>query len=866
MIKKLCARNRRLCVALLLAAWLPPACRAAVPPHDAAGPVDCAALTEHLSHPRWLSLPGSRLVVNPFYGPYSGALDTSGAPDGVLPMNLAYYVGAAPVRLPGFWFLQNTPVAGQGIVVGPRLDLAPASAADWRADGVVPTFVGGGVRLTTTDQNFGALTRTVTVDLDRTPDLLADVPSGRANWAIKVNSRNQPVDVALAPARRLGAQVADVVAATGWHGTRTFQVRLFEVGRGQSITFSRVQFFRLPAAVLAPAVEGNTWSPAEILSRARAGVAVGDVQSAVTMPDDASVAQRLHIGPGGPSALTLTGQFAGDVHWDPARNTLLLRGAGFRAVLTVSRRARWLGLRPTLLDWALGEGASSGTMSGVWRLALTGLHSGDDIVVIARFAPSAGRLRDVRGAAQMQTTPTQFAAAVVRNEAAWNRRLALVPRPRDFMPRAVPSRGVTASAVRCSYYRAWVFFDDDTLPPMPENGFPYPQVCTGKPSLWTDGGTHTEETALWDSSAAMQALALIEPHVVWAAAQGIMAQVDSEGYLNGEALPTIFARTLWLLYQQTGDRDKLRSLYPALKRFLVWKIDNPRWVYPNRTKPAANPNADKDQEFVCHEIVDMGYAVQIAEALRRPDERAFWRQEQQRAMADYRRWFWPTPGGRVYRIYASNTDRGDPDDPWSLQGLQIDPSLLPAADSAALAALFHRTMNPGLPFLVPGRTRFGDLAPITLGLFRHGQPTEAARLADACLRDVTRAGEFSEDYTQIDPPVPNGVRPSSFGARLMMDSVFWHNGVVLDQGFPVLLGMPGAAGVDNIPVQGKALSVQFHGAAHTVTLCGPALARLGRPVGFRASRAPGGEVCWTGSIAEGQQIRLEAGRRLSESK
>ena len=392
---------------------------------------------------------------------------------------------------------------------------------------------------------------------------------------------------------------------------------------------------------------------------------------------------------------------------------------------------------------------------------------------------------------------------------------------------------------------------------MPENGFPYPQVCTGKPSLWTDGGTHTEETALWDSAAAMQALTLVQPKIVWAASQGLLLQVDADGYLNGEALPTIFCQTLWLLYVQTGDTDKLRDIYPALRRFLAWKIANPRWVYPNRTKPAAAPNAPKDQEYVSYEIVDLEYAVKIANALRMPGEVTRWRQAQQAATADYLHWFWPAPGGPVYQLYVSDTNRVAPDNPWSLQGLQIPASLLPPEDSGALLALYKKSLNPTLPFLVPGRTRFGDLRPIALGLFRQGQWAAAAQLIDVCMRDVTRAGEFSENYTQTDPPAPGGVRPSAFGARLMTDSVFWHNGVVLDEGFPILLGMPGAAGIDNVPVHGDPINVQFNAAAHTVTLTGPGLSRLRLPEGFHSSAARR-EMVWTGPIAQGQEIPLES--------
>ena len=63
----------------------------------------------------------------------------------------------------------------------------------------------------------------------------------------------------------------------------------------------------------------------------------------------------------------------------------------------------------------------------------------------------------------------------------------------------------------------------------------------------------------------------------------------------------------------------------------------------------------------------------------------------------------------------------------------------------------------------------------------------------------------------------------------MTDSVFWHNGVVLDQGLPVLMGMPGAAGVDGVPVQGQ-------------------------PLCF----GQGSHMDWTGPILAGQQIPLHA--------
>ena len=804
---------------------------------DAVGPIDCAALSETLSAPRWLSLPESRLVVNPFLG-------HGGSADGALTMRLAYYVGSSPAVFPAFWSL--LPLQAAGVTAGPRLGLSDAS--QWQTAGAEAAFGGEAVSVTSSG-DFGALVRTVTVDLDKTPFLAVQTPPGSSAFDLKVNDGSQPIDTLLKPTERLGAATADVAAATGWHGVKTFQVRLY-VFQSHPVTFTRIQFLGLPQP---PSFsERNTWRPDLILSQTRLGDAAGPVQSVVTLPDGDSVSQRLLIGPKGPASFILAGQFIGAIHWDAAHNSLLLQGDGFSAALCISRHAKWLGVRPTPLDWALEESRSDGT-SGAWRLAFSGLKPGDSLVIAARFVPSPGGMSQARKAAQAQANDARFRAAARQNEAGWNRRIALVPRPRDFTPRSVEAEGVIPADVRRAYYRAWVFLWQDTLPPMPENGFPYPQVCAGKPSLWGDGAPHSESTAAWDGVEAMQALALVEPDVVWAAAQGIMSQVGPDGYLAGEALPPVFAQTFWLLYEQTGDKDRLRRVYPALKRYVVWKIAHPRWVYPNKSRADVKPSTQKDNEYVVHELLDMGYALKIAAALGMPDEAAFWRQQRRQAADDYQRWFLPPPGDVVYRVYGSETDRGAPDEVWGVKGLALSPDLLPTPARETLLGVFRRRFRLARPFGIT-QTRFGDLEPITLGLFQSGQTDLARQMADLAQRDVTRAGDFSEDYTQDDPPRPGGVRPSSFGARLMTDSVFWHNGVVLDRGLPVLLGMPGAAGVDNVPVQGLPLTVRFDNADHQVTLSGPALGRLRPPPGFHQDK----QYQWNGPIAEGQTIPLES--------
>jgi len=803
--------------AVLLAA---PSFAQVLPARDAFGPVDCAALSESLSHPRWLSLPMSRLVVNPTYTYSQTALPqfTGDA----LPLDLAYYVGAAPVRLPAFLSWQLGTASGPG-------QTFPLTQADWQSNSVAADFSDGQVRLTPTAA-FGSISRKLTVDLDRTPSLLIQVPSTAGAWAVKVSDGGPDIAL-LTDTSQTGEYLLNIPAKTGWHGVKTFTLSLYAVGGpDHATTISSLRFAASPA----PSRRAYTWAPQEVSASGTAADGSVALETVTTMPDENTVSQCLRVVKAGTGRLRLTGRFPdGTVAWDEASQTLHLHGIGYQAALVFSRPAHWLGA----------------DKFGVWMVQFDGVKAGDQIVTVARFG-----LKDAVSP-QAQATPQAFAAAMSGSRARWDKMLARVPRPADFTPRRVDPKGVTAAQVRRSYYQAWAFLLEDTLPPMPENGFPYPQVCTGKPALWTDGATHSEETALWDSAEAMQALALIEPKTAWTAAQGVLSQIAPDGYLDGEALPTIFARTLWLLYAQTGDTEKLRGVYPMLKRFLIWKLANPRWIYPNRVQPAADPHAAKDQEFVSYEITDLEYAAKIADALGMPNEAAFWREKQQAAASDYRHWFWPVPGGPSYLVYVSDTDRIGPDNPWSLQGLQISPALLPPIDSMALVALYQKTKNPTLPFLVPGRTRFGDLQLITLGLFQHGEAAEAAQLADACLRDVTRAGEFSENYTQANPPVPGGVRPSAFGARLMTDSVLWHNGVVLDEGFPVLLGMPGAVGVDNIPVHGDPIFVRFNIAQHTVTLTGTGLSRLRLPPSFHAS-AGHGKAVWTGPISAGQRVPL----------
>lgn len=822
----------------LVLAALTALCLASNVPAAGDGPT-CQSLRETLTRARWLCLPLSRLVVNPTYAPRPPMTSTIGDP---LSTDLAFYVGEEPVRLPAFlsWPMADEKAA----IAGQALDFAPSA---WKTSGATAGFAAGRARVTPTG-DYGSLDRSITIDLDRTPQILLHVAAGTGSWALKVNDGSRAVDVALiADTSGTGEFTADVSAATGWHGVKAFTVRLFAVGGPRtSVTFSRLSFFGLSGHTN-PTPRHSVWDPHQVVTHGDGAVGV---EATTALADESTVVQRLRVVRAGTGRLRLTGQFSdGETFWDDAHHALTLLGARYHAVLAFSRPApRWLGVRPSSVAWLTGQGRPNRAGPGVWALTFDNLGAGDEVVVAARFMPTTQGTEATRKAAQRLATPAAFGAALRRQETAWDRRLADVPRPLDFTPRAVDPLGVSAADVRRTYYRAWAFLLADTLPPMPENGFPSPQCACGKPSLWAEGAPQARPSAQWESFLAMQALALVDPQTAWAALKGQLTQMGPDGSINGEGLPSCHMQTAWVLYQATGDRKRLAKNYPALKKLLQWKIRDPRWIFKGSTPPGM-----KDNEFVVHALTDTEFAGRIAGALGKADDVPLWQAQRAALARNFHRWFWQAPAGPMSRIYDTDGDkRSGANEAWNLQGLTLAPDILTAPERDNLLADFHAKARPDRPFLIPRLSRFPNYEPTWKGLWLYGQAAEAARMADAGMRDVTRAGEFSETYGEdAGRPVPDGVRPSVFGARHAIDDVLWHNGIVYDEGLPILLAPPSVGGVTNLRVRGVPISVTFGPAPGRVTLSGPGLKSLRLPTAMDGTR-------WQGAIAPGRQLALES--------
>ena len=807
----------------------------------------CWSLREENARVRWMSVPMSRIVVNP-HGMEPITLPERLAP--CLKTDLAYYAGEYPIKLPCFWAwrLAGQQAPSPEAVLGPAADFSPKASGRWTLARASAEF-DGGMKLTITEADYGSASREFTVDLDETPYIVLQVAGADGQWALKVNGGAQQVDIPVEMgAWGPGTYTYDVRAATGWSGGKTFRVLLFAVGKPGSWTaFAGMRFVGTSAGASQLVKTASAWSPQALESSAEFAEPTAKIESTTFLPDESTVAQIVRVAEGDTETLVLTGQFSqAHATWDAARNAVLIEAERYRARIAIGRPARWLG---TCDSWPglLAAEPQAELKSGVWAVAIDGVKGGDEVVVEARFAPTGEKLPE----GTPDFSPKAARRALGQRTADWDKLLGAVPRPLDFELRLVDAKGVTPDAIRRMYYKAWVFLLSNTLPPMPENGYPYPQVACGKPSLWAEGHPKSRPSAQWESMIGMQFLSWADPEAAWASFEGMMTLVDKDGLMGGEGLPSRHVQTAWTLYAATGDGKRLAKVYPALKRMLLWKISDPRWVF----KDLVAPNC-KDFEFVVHALIDAEFAAKIAKVLNLPDEEKLWRERIKALAADADKWFWDDNGKGPYEMYDANTGKRSAfHGPWNLQALALPSGLLDKAHEQTVLNLFESMLLPNAPFAGTVLCKHPSYEFTMLGAWRHGRADDAAKMAEAIMRDITMAGEFAECYSFTFPPKTEGVVPSLFGVANMIDGTLWHNGVIVGDGLPIIAHVPGAQGVGNIRLRGGTINVRFSGDG--VGLSGRGLEILSVPSGFEAS-AKGGVPVWRGKLAVGEQIRLAA--------
>ncbi|MBN1490671.1 MAG: hypothetical protein JXA69_12200 [Phycisphaerae bacterium] len=741
----------------------------------------------------WLSLPHSRLVVNP-----AMAHTFAPPPRGpTLPLHVGYYVGDEPHRLLNLlqmgirgddapeaevWTFTSKP--------GPEWTTSPSA---WKAERVQLANDNGLGRITVVAprdesvtgahhmQHGAARIRVIPPFRGTSASLRIRVAKTDGAWALKLNTGGERDITIQGDTAQTGTFVYDLDSIDAWRTVDAFDIKLFAIHAGKSVWVDSVELqIRADERVAAADTYATRWYPHKLGFEARVDAAGAIVHGEDFFHDLHTLVRWIEIerttATGAPApAFELFGITPGQTHRIEGKTPMLLFDCGeFFYAVAIGRSANVAGSampaphEPEMNNWT-------------WRTRIPLIDGPTDRLAIAvGFATKTeGRAVALERAAAALDAPGP-AQRLAARKAEWDHWLAHVPAPMRFGIQSVDAMGITPEQHRRFYYAAWAFVIQNVLPTMPENDFDYPQTPAGKPSLWNYGASRAKASAAWESFLAQQLLVYVLPDVAWDAFEGIMMQVDADGWLNGECLPSRKAQTAWILYAHTQDKDRLARVYPPIRRYLLWREKNPRWIHGAHDYPH-----EKDASFVDHLLVDLDFAVEIARVLGHDADIALWHARRDVILQNYREWFFPADGPPVEYYHVDSGKRSPGYHNWVCSGLHIRD--LPADLAQALETLYLSHHDAGKNLAGHPSVKFGTISFVAYGLLEHALTETATELTNALLRDQMRAGEFSENYHhEANPPIAStGVKPSQFGVSQMIEFTLMNNGVRIDRGRPV---------------------------------------------------------------------------------
>ena len=721
---------------------------------------------------RWLSMPYSRLVLNP-----SLITERSTPLCDLLALHVGYYHGAHPERMQALASIRVLDAQASETTTQRwrhTLDLDGAWAApdgDWAFQGVTPSVAHGRAMITVAEGGdpWGHAAYTVAPPFHaRSGFIRVHVPEATGAWALKIGHDDLPVDAYIQhDTQRTGTYTYDLSQVDGWRGRDAFDLKFFAVGNGSRAALASLELeLRDDDPDLGRAASVSTcWHPWQLTFEAAYNAPAVTIEGSDFFYDENTVVRMFDIASHAADAVAL--RIEGRPYADAARivhaeNVLSLEQHARAYALAIAQKTNNVYRKPDAFtleqddfQWRLTVPVQPGNT----RLALTvAFASGEDAAALARDRAAAERDIEARRAERKRT---------------WDALLANVPAPTRFGVSGIDAKGVTPDEHRRAYYAAWTFLIQNTLPPMPENDYPYPQTPTGKPSLWAEGASRARASAAWESFFAQQLLVFVDPDAAWDAFDGMMSQVDADGWLDGEVLPSRKAQTAWILYAHTGDAARLEKLYPPISRYLRWREKNPRWIY----KEHDNPH-QRDSNFVDSLLLDLQFMERIADVL--GHDRAEWQNMTERVTKNYLQWFFSNDHEHPVQYYYKDTGQRDPGHAtWVCSGLYLDN--LPDEADEALLQLFRSMYNPnqdlaGLDFY---KHPIGSM--IAHGLRQRGLTDEANGYIQAILRDIIRATRFSENYS-YNPLRSWGVEDSIFGAATIIEFTLLQNGYAGSRG------------------------------------------------------------------------------------
>jgi len=559
----------------------------------------------------------------------------------------------------------------------------------------------------------------------------------------------------------------------------------------------------------------TTWAPHALgfVGRYANG---SEVQGQEFLADEQTLVRQMRF-TGEASPFYVAGRFQGEA--EVRGSHLLVRNGAIRYAIALDAPGTFEFLVPPAgfrlrSSRGVSEAAWGGTASGAkreeggwWSFRIDPYAAPHGCVnAVVKFAEpeefAAELLSDVRGMAGSGLLDDLLKKRTER----WDQWLASVPEPQTTdLLKSVNPKGATAEGIRQAYYKAWVFTIQNVIPGDKKN-YPYPQLATGKPSLWDEGEKRAPFSAAWESFLGTQFYAFIDPKTAIESFKGLMSLVDQDGMLGGESLPSRKAQTAMVLYRLTGDLEMLKETYPALCRYMEWRMKITHWIYGDM-----QPNPMwKDAEFVFSAIIDMEHLADIATLLGKTGEAKLWQVKRQELYRDSQRWFWATPTTPPVQNWCGDGPVPNPQDHavWVTTALYMD-GLLAGDYLASTLAKFDALYDTEANFAGFGMPKYPDMSYTVYGLLKQGYTARARGLMEASIRDIVRAGApFAEQYVGDDFRA-DGVRPSLFGSSMIIDFTMLMNGYKYDRGSPaVALTQAQASGVSGLLIRGKACELR----------------------------------------------------------
>lgn len=514
----------------------------------------------------------------------------------------------------------------------------------------------------------------------------------------------------------------------------------------------------------------TSWYPYQISYKAKYPSSQATVMAQDFFADENTIIRILTLNSEKQASLQLQGTFTGEAFWHDDQQTLLLshqHDVQAFAIAELDDDGEVIAYgQPVLSD----EGWSVKCRTS-------------QVAFVYGFSDQKGK-KGQKAAAQcighsLRRKPKNALAEVKK---CWDQLLGNVPAPASWGITAVEAEGVTAEQHKQKYYAAWSFLISNILPATPERDFPYQQVSIGKASLWFDGSAKCPTNCAWESFYEIQLLAYVYPETAWSALEGFMSMIDEDGWLDGECLPSQKAHTAWVVHVLQPDKNRLASVYPAIRRYLYWREQNPYWLWSEGgpQKPES-PLDQKDISFVSQWLKDVDYAILICSELGLEAEVVDWKKRKSQMIEKVGEWFFQDR--KVQAVYWEQSGERSDNTLFTIDMLvnELSPDLDEILENYYFEKHNKHKRMAGLHW-----SKYGNLLHTVLGLYDRGYHQKANELTDAMLKNSIMLRDFCENEYD-DKDTVNGVNPSAFTACQIIGFTWIRNGMRYEQGIPYFM-------------------------------------------------------------------------------